>query len=78
MMHYFTNIKYEEKIEVNQNINYANEKYSLRIIKGISALKSKSSTKQSGLITQTLLVAISPITLTTLMLIDFGLPSFFE
>jgi len=67
-----------EAIEANQNINYANEKYSLRIIKGISALKSKSSTKQSGLITQTLLVAISPITLTTLMLIDFGLPSFFE
>ena len=67
-----------EAIEVNQSIDYANEKYSLRIIKGISALKSKSSTKQSGLITQTLLVAISPITLTTLMLIDFGLPSFFE
>ena len=67
-----------EAIEVNQSINYANEKYSLRIIKGISALKSKSSTKQSGLITQTLLVAISPITLTTLMLIDFGFPSFFE
>tara|TARA_B100001559_G_C16197765_1_gene483029 strand:+ start:357 stop:572 length:216 start_codon:yes stop_codon:yes gene_type:complete len=67
-----------EAIEVNQSINYAHEKYSLRIIKGISALKSKSSTKQSGLITQTLLVAISPITLTTLMLIDFGLPSFFE